>query len=415
MRITKRSLDALNNPDKVTFFWDDSLKGFGIKVYPSGRISFVLQGRVNGRLRRYTIGRYGAPWSPDQAREQALSFLSLMTQGIDPTEEKRAKRLEGSVSELIGQYLDEVASRKKPSTQEIERSVLERHVIPLIGNRRISEITKRDVGKLMTDIAKGKTAKDIKTGPRGRAIVKGGPGAANRTIAVLSTLMGYAIDLGLRTDNPTIGIKKFRLKSHDRYLNSEELDRLGNALDKVVREGANPFAIAAIRFLALTGCRKSEALTLQWNWIDWDHSLANLPDSKTNHKPLLLGNSAISLLKSLPKLEDSPLVFPSAKGGLVPISISKVWNRVRNEADLTDLRLHDLRHNFASTAVSSGQSLYVVGKLLGHTQSQTTQRYSHLAPDPMRDAADMVSKDLAGKLGLDTAEKSSNRADMSQK
>lgn len=399
MRITKRSLDMIDTLPKTTFIWDDTLKGFGVKVYPTGRIVFVLQGRLNGGSRRYTIGQYGSPWSPDQARAQALNWLSELSQGNDPTAERRAKKLEGKLSDIIDDYMQEVSVRKKQNTQNIESSLIKRHIVPLLGKRRISELTKRDIQKFMLDVANGKTAKDIKTKPRGRAIVTGGKGTANRSVAVLSSLINYSVDLGLREDNPAIGVKKYKLKTHDRYLTSEELDRLGEALRTASMNNVSPFAIAAIRFLILTGCRAGEALNLQWGWIDWDHNLAKLPDSKTGQKPLMMGDGAMALLKTLPRIEGTPLVFASAVGGTTPLSIKKVWIKVRKLADIEDVRIHDLRHNFASQAVSSGQSLYMVGKLLGHSQSQTTQRYAHLAPDPIKQAANDVSNKLAERIG----------------
>ncbi len=239
---------------------------------------------------------------------------------------------------------------------------------------------------------------DARTGVRGRSIVTGGQGSANRACASLSSMMSYAMEIGLRKDNPVIGIKRFKLKKHDRFLSEEELDRIGQAMKSVEDDGASLFAIAAIRFLLLSGCRKNEALTLQWSWIDWHHNLAKLPDSKTGQKNLMLGGGVMIFLKSLPRLNGSPLVFPSASGGITTISLQKVWNKVRIAAGLKDLRLHDLRHNFASSAVSSGLSLYIVGKLLGHSQAQTTQRYAHLASDPVRAAADEISADLGRKI-----------------
>jgi len=400
MRINKRALDALKIPENTTFMWDDTMKGFGVKLFANGRKVFVLQTRLHGTLKRFTIGQYGSPWSPDQARAKALEWLALISQGIDPTAENKAKKLEGKLADLVPQYMEEVAIRKKASTQEIENSLLTRHIIPLLGKKRISELTKRDVQKFMLDVAKGKTAKDVKTKPRGRARVTGGKGTANRSVAVLSSLLNFSIDMGLREDNPAIGIKKYILKTHDRYLTAEELDRLGEALKAAEAQNISPFAIAAIRFLILSGCRSGEALNLQWDWIDWKHNLIKLPDSKTGQKPLLLGDGAMQLLDTIQRVKGSPLVFVSAAGGTTPLSIKKVWGKIKEMSDLSDLRIHDLRHNFASTAVSSGQSLYIVGKMLGHTQSQTTQRYAHLAPDPVKQAATEVSNELADRLGL---------------
>ena len=398
MRISKRSVDAIEAPVRDAFFWDDTLKGFGIKVTKTGKKVFVLQGRLDGTVRRYTIGQYGSPWSPDQAREEALQFLSQLGRGIDPTAEKKARRAQRSFGDLIGQYIQEGMAHKKPSTRALEEGLLKRHAVPLLGKKKIGEITRRDMQNFLVDVESGKTAIDVKTGHRGRVIVKGGKGSANRTVDLLSSVFAFAIELGLRQDNPVKGVKKFKLKRHDRYLNKDELERLGGALIEAEAAGVSQFAIASIRFMLLSGCRSGEALSLQWNWIDRDHNLAKLPDSKTGQKVVLLGKGAMALLDDLPRVQGSPLVFPSAVGGTRPISIQKVWRGVRLRAGLDDLRLHDLRHNFASSAVSSGQSLYIVGKLLGHSQTQTTQRYAHLAPDPVRQAADDVSADLAIKL-----------------
>jgi len=408
MRISKRSIDAIAVPAKDTFFWDDTLKGFGVKVTKTGKKMFVLQGRLDGVVRRYTIGQYGSPWSPDQARDEALQFLSQLGRGIDPTAEKKARRAQGSISDLIAQYVEEGMSHKKPGTRRLELALFKRHVIPLLGKRRIAEVTRRDIQKFMLDVEAGKTAVDFKTQSRGRVTVRGGKGSANRATDLLSSVFAFAIELGLRTDNPVKGVKKFKLKRHDRYLNGDELERLGKALSESQRNGTSPYAIAAIRFMLLSGCRAGEALNLQWNWIDRDHNLAKLPDSKTGQKILLLGSGAMALLDELEKVSGSPLVFPSAIGGVTPISIQNVWRKIRKLADLDDLRLHDLRHNFASSAVSSGLSLYIVGKLLGHSQSQTTQRYAHLAPDPMRQAADEVSTLLQGRIGAHAKSKAAS-------
>lgn len=398
MRITKRWVDQVQPTDKDVFYWDDSLKGFGLKVTKGGKKNFVLQARLNGDVKRFTIGQYGQPWSPDQARQTALEMLADVGRGIDPTSEKKAKRGQPTMSDLAKRYLEDGMGHKKTSTKDIEGGFIRRHILPLLGRRKVAELTKSDLQKFLQQVADGKTAVDEKTKARGRAIVKGGPGAANRSMDLLASMLTYAVELEWRADNPAKGVKKFKLKKHDRYLNAEELDRLGNALRAAEVDGVSQFTLAAIRFLLLSGCRRGEALTLRWKWIDFDHNLAKLPDSKTGQKVLLLGAGAIALLKDLPPVEGSPLVFPSAAGGTTPISIQKVWDKVRKSADLSELRLHDLRHNFASAAVSSGQSLYIVGKLLGHSQAQTTQRYAHLAPDPVRQAADDVSAELTRKI-----------------
>ncbi|WP_180980715.1 site-specific integrase [Sinorhizobium sp. M4_45] len=398
MRITKKAMDGLIKADKDAFYWDDDLAGFGVKVTPAGKKVFVLQTRLHGRPKRYTIGTYGQPWSPDNARLEAKKMLGQVSAGIDPHEEKKSRRQDITISELADLYWEAAKAHKKPTTIANEKGLQKRHIIPLLGKSRLRDLQKHHIQKFVNDVAAGKTVADIRTKPRGRARVTGGQGSANRTFGLLSSMLSFAVERGLRPDNPALGVKQFKLRKHDRYLSAEELEKLGQALKSVEVDCASPFAIAAIRFLALSGCRRNEALSLQWGWLDLEHNLAKLPDSKTGQKVLLLGKVALEFLKMLPRVEGSPLVFPSAAGGTTPLSIQKIWDKVREKAGLEDIRLHDLRHNFASTAVSSGQSLYIVGKLLGHSQSQTTQRYAHLAPDPVRAAADEVASGIAQKL-----------------
>ena len=398
MRISKKVIDGLPSVTKDTFYWDEDFPGFGIKTTPKGRRVFVLQTRLNGQAKRYTIGVYGQPWTPDTARVEAKRILGQTSVGHDPHEERTSRRQDITVTELASRYWEAAGALKKPTTVSNEKGLQQRHINPLIGKVRLKELQRHHLQKFLKDIAEGKTKADVRTKSRGRARVSGGKGAANRTLGLVSSMLSFAVDNGLLADNPALGIKKFSLKTHDRYLSGDELERLGQALSVVEKAGANSFAVAAIRFLALSGCRRNEALTLQWKWLDFEHGLAKLPDSKTGQKVLLLGREALNFLQTLPKTSSSPLIFPSSVGGVTPLSIQKVWVKVREEAGLEDVRLHDLRHNFASSAVSSGQSLYIVAKLLGHSQPSTTQRYAHLAPDPLRSAADLVAADIASKM-----------------
>ncbi|TIP06471.1 MAG: DUF4102 domain-containing protein [Mesorhizobium sp.] len=399
MRISKRSVDDLVAGEKDTFWWDDALKGFGVKVTPLGKKVFVLQYRVgkSSTPRRITIGEYGQPWSPDRARDEAMRLRGIVASGVDPAD-RPPDKVSVTVKQLWEKYLEQASAHKKPTTLARDRSSAIRHIIPLIGDKDVRTLTKPDIQSFFSSVKAGKTATDEKTGPRGRAIVKGGPGTANRTLDLLSSMMTLAIELGIRRDNPTKGIKKFSLRSRDRYLTSEELKRLGDSLAVEQAAGTNPMALAAIRFLSLTGCRKSEALGLRWSWVDLENSLVSLPDSKTGARQLHLGNAAKELLMNMPRFANSPWVFPSARGEGPVVGIRKIWDAVRIRAGLGDFRLHDLRHSFASSAVSAGQSLYVVGKLLGHSQARTTQRYAHLAKGPVQSAADAISDEIAKKL-----------------
>jgi integrase len=394
MKISKRFVDQAAATEKDAFYYDDGLTGFGVKITKGGKKNFIVQTRIKGKVARFTIGEYGRPWSVDQAREAAIQILADVVKGVDPRVSARANKDKATVKSLVEDYLERGALQKKATTLQFEAGLTKRHILPLLGDAKVADLTKADIQKFQRSVMVGKTAIDVKTGPRGRAIVTGGKGAANRSLALLSSILTFAVNEGHRTDNPAKGIKHFKLAKHDRYLSNDELKRLGKALDDAELAGASVYVVAAIRFMLLTGCRRNEALTLQWAWIDIDHSLAKLPDSKTGKKVLLLGVAALSLLTKLPRLEGSPLVFPSSAGGTTPISIQKSWDKIRKAAKLQDIRLHDLRHNFASSAVSAGQSLYIVGKLLGHTQSQTTQRYAHLAADPLHQAADEISKAL---------------------
>lgn len=235
----------------------------------------------------------------------------------------------------------------------------------------------------------------MKTGKRGRARVRGGPGTAARTVTVLSSVLQYAVRLGLRRDNPARGIALLKTQSRERYLNGEELGRLGDALTAAEAEGENQWACAAVRLLVLTGARKSEVLGLRWEWVDVERSCLRLPDSKTGKKVVPLGGPAADLLQSLPRFEGSPWVFPGARENKPLVGLPRAWTRIRKLAGLDGVRLHDLRHSFASVAVAGGDSLYLVGKVLGHAQARTTEKYSHVSADPILQVADRASRVIA--------------------
>ena len=220
---------------------------------------------------------------------------------------------------------------------------------------------------------------------------------------MLGAVLTFAINRGLADDNPIRGIKRFPERRFERYLSNAELARLGDALTAAQEAGENSSAVAAIRLLALTGCRKSEILSLRWEDVEGDR--LRLPDSKTGAKVVPLGAAAREVLASLEPIEDNPYVFPSPAGDGHFVGLQKVWARIREHAGLSDVRLHDLRHSFASVGAAAGDSIYIIGKLLGHRQSATTQRYAHLADDPLRAAADRISGTIAAAMsGTDGAE-----------
>lgn len=402
-RITKRVVDSIKPDERDQFVWDAEAKGFGLKVTPKGRRIYVVQTRVGGRLRRYTIGRHGSPWTPEAARKEAIKFLGLVASGEDPSLMAGKARDNLSVSNLCELYLEEGCHTKKPQSRYNDKGNIRRHIKPLIGRLKLGNLRRGDIERMMTDIAAGKTAVDEKTGFRGRAIVRGGDIAANNAVTLLSSMLSFAVSRGLLAANPAMGTKKFRARARERFLTGSELSRLGAVLSKAEREGVNPTAVNAIRLLLLSGCRKNEILSLEWDWVDFDRSVLRLPDSKTGAKVVALGAPAFALLTSLKRdRDDSPYVLPSSKGSGHLVGLQKIWERLRARAGLEDVRLHDLRHTYASVGATAGESLYIVGKLVGHKQASTTQRYAHLADDPLRAAADRISSEIAGAMQAPT-------------
>jgi integrase len=273
------------------------------------------------------------------------------------------------------------------------------------------------VARFQADVAAGKTAKDEKTGPRGRAIVTGGPGIASRALSVLSAMMTFGQRRGIVTDNPTSDVEPFRGQKKERFLTDIEVAILGQALVEMERDGSLPWvASAAIKLLLLTGARRGEILGLRWEEVDLDRGCLRLKDSKTGAKVIRLASAALSLLVTLPR--SCAWVLPAAKGSGHYIGLPKHWNAVRARANdiaaswpqrhgrfldgitsFGDFRLHDLRHSFASFAVQSGGSLFLIGKVLGHRQARTTERYAHTSDEPLLATAELAARRIEFALG----------------
>ncbi|MCP5382045.1 MAG: tyrosine-type recombinase/integrase [Kordiimonadaceae bacterium] len=399
-KITKNGIDKLKPEEKDKFIWDGELKGFGLKVTPAGNKVFIVQYRPGGRgnpTKRYTIGKYG-PLSAEEARKEAKSILGKVAKGTDPQAIKQLEKKANTIAELCDDYLTYGCTTKKVSTIATDKGRIERHIKPLLGRKKVKDLNSADVRKFLRDVARGKTAKNVKTGKHGLARVSGGEGTATRTVGLLGGIMSFAIEEGIRKDNPVKGVKRYPDKKCERFLSPEEMVRLGDALAMAEKEGEYPLALDAIRLLLLTGCRKMEILALTWEEVDFDFGCLRLKDSKTGQKIVPLGKPALQLLDQIVPIDGNPHVFPSYTNDGFFVGLPRVWLRIRKIAGLNDVRLHDLRHSFASVGAGAGLGLPVVGKLLGHADPKTTARYAHIADDPARAAADRISGAIAGSL-----------------
>jgi integrase len=402
-KITKSKIDATFSDTKDIWLWDTDVKGFGIRCRkataagkPGSKTYFLKHGSGNDQ-QWIRIGVHGSPWTVDAARKEAMRLLGRFVGGDNPARVRDEKKRDLTITKLCDIYLAEGCAHKKPSTVLIDAGRIKRHIEPLLGRMKVRELDRRDVDRFLKNVADGKTATDERTKPRGRAIVRGGRGTANKAVALLSAILSFAVDRGIADRNPVLGVKKYKEGRRERYLSSAELERLGEAL-KSAEERELPGALTTIRLLALTGARRGEILGARWEYVDFERSLLILPDSKTGHKVLLLGAPALDVLRNAVRIEGNPYICPGALPGKAVVNIQKVWNRVRNEAGIPDIRLHDLRHSFASVSAAGGDSLLVIGRLLGHANPSTTQRYAHLADDPLKLAADKTSGRIAAMM-----------------
>ena len=399
-RLTKRTVDGATPPQAgETFLWDDDLRGFGLRVYASGRRIFIVQyrlrGRRGGRTRRIVLGEYGK-MTPEEARKRAAKVLAAVDDGHDPAAERDEARRALTVADLARLYLDEgpaAKPNKRASSWATDRSNIERHIKPLLGRKLAKALTQADVAKFQADVATGKNTADVKTKKRGRAIVGGGRGTAARSLAVLGAMLQFAVGRRLILSNPAKGVELLKLEHRERFLSEAEIARLGDTLTTMQAEHAlSANAASAVRLLLLTGCRKSEITTLRWDWVDFEHGCLRLPTSKTGAKVVALAAAALELLAGLRKRDPAgEWVLPAARGKGAFTGLQKDWERVRERAGLLGVRLHDLRHSFASFAVADGHTLFLVGKALGHRQTRTTEIYAHLSDDPLRQLADRTA------------------------
>ena len=415
VRLTKRLVDQAVPGPKAAFIWDAELRGFGVRVEPTGTKTFVLRYRVRhlgptGPKRFFTIGRYG-PLTVDQAREEAKKVLGAVSLGRDPAAELAQDKADHTFAAMVELFLTEhVRKKRKPATSADYESLLRSHAIPVLGTRKLKDVGRVEVAKLHGSLSEK-------------------PYQANRLLAVISSLYSFAEKRELVPEhfNPARRIEKFKEDRRERFLSTVELERLGAALDEGETTGLpwivnttrpvskhstkpkNQFtllsreAVGALRLLIFTGARLREILHLKWEYVDLERGLLLLPDSKTGRKTVVLNGAARAVLVALPKT--SPFVIPGKTPDKPRTDLKKPWELVCARAGLVGVRLHDLRHTFASIGAGASLGLPIVGKLLGHSQPQTTARYAHLDADPLRRASNMIGDQLA------TAMRGSAKAD----
>jgi integrase len=413
-KLTKRAVDAAKVTGKDYFLWDEEMPGFGLRILASGRKSYVLQYKVggrNGQTRRKSLGLHGV-LTPEEARIEARKWLAERAKGKDPIAEHAADRKAETVDQLCRSYLAAAGQGlilgkknrpKKGSTLATDRGRIERHIIPLLGRKRVRDITHADVNRFMRDVIAGKTAADIKTGFRGRAIVEGGAGTAARTVGLLGGIFSYAVSEGLRTDNPVRGVKRPSDQRRDRRLSPEDYRALGEALVEAETEGENRAAIAAVHILALTGARLGEIAKLKRNEIDRQGRALRLIDSKEGTSIRPLGAAALGVLERVSRPlppEGGVYVLPGKEGdrpyGGLPKAIGRIMAR---RAELNGVTAHVLRHSFASVADELGYTEATVAALLGQQSASVTRRYIHQLDRALIAAADRVSSYISTAMG----------------
>jgi integrase len=404
-RITKRTVDALKPNGSEFTVWDDAVSGFGVRVRPTGAMSYVVVYRAgSGRrapVRRYTIAAVGKIAS-EQARTRAKVILGSVAHGHDPAGQKAAERAMPTVAELANQFMAEhVVPKRKARTAEFYRDILDRIVKPAVGTTKADKLTRRQVGKLHSSLSHT-------------------PFQANRVLAVIGSMYAFAGRAGVVVEgaNPARGIDKFNESRRERFLTDEELGRLGQAIRDAETTGIpwgvnkptakhlpkyakrftqiDRFAAAALRLLLFTGCRLREILNLRWEHVDLERGLLFLPDSKSGRKTVILNAPALTVLNGLQQV--GPYVVPGDNPESPRVDLKRPWDGVTKRAGLTGVRLHDLRHTYASFGAGGGLGLPVIGRLLGHTQASTTARYAHLDNDPLRRASEAIAGRIAAAL-----------------
>ena len=371
-KISSRTVSAFKGTaGKDMCLWDTEVKGFGLRVQPSGRRSYIYKFRTtDGRRRNRKIGEPES-LTAESARRIVLGMVSDAALGKMVIDDK-PKQKSITMRKMCDLYLEDYARlHKKPKSVEDDTRYIEKDIKPRLGSKSLSEIRSKDIVKIHSSLA-------------------GTPIKANRLLALLSKIFNLSEEWEYRdaNTNPTQHIRKYKETPRERFLTQDEIVNLEKVLADAERKNeVSPSVIHALRVLLMTGARLQEVLTMKWEYVDFEEGKINLPDSKSGKKTIWLSDKARDYIDAIPHKRGNPFVFPGQRTGSRLVNLQKPWRKLREIAEIEDVRIHDLRHTYASLAVSQNLSLPIVGKLLGHKSAKSTERYAHLYDEVMKDAA----------------------------